>query len=57
MSSHRSYREPYDNEKIINELESNSGTQFDPELVPLMVDLIREGFTDKIRSEYGAENS
>ncbi|MCR5209037.1 MAG: HD domain-containing protein [Lachnospiraceae bacterium] len=57
MNSHRSYREPYDNDRIIAELESNSGTQFDPELVPLMVDLIKEGFTDKIRSEYGAENS
>jgi putative nucleotidyltransferase with HDIG domain len=55
MSSTRSYRKPYDNTRIINELTNNSGTQFDPQFVTIMTDMILDGFTDKIRSEYGAE--
>ena len=55
MSSTRSYRKPYDNSRIIDELMNNSGTQFDPQFVTIMTDMILDGFTDKIRSEYGAE--
>ncbi len=55
MSSTRSYRKPYDNTRIIDELTNNSGTQFDPQFVTIMTDMILDGFTDKIRSEYGAE--
>ncbi|MCR5304289.1 MAG: HD domain-containing protein [Lachnospiraceae bacterium] len=55
MSSLRSYRAPYDNNRIIEELESNSGTQFDPDFIPYMVEMIQDGFTDRIRYEYGAD--
>lgn len=55
MSSNRSYRKSYDKEKIMNELRRNSGTQFDPKIVPLMVSMVEDGFTEKIRNEYGAE--
>ena len=55
MSSLRSYRAPFDNKRIIEELQTNSGTQFDPAYVRIMVDMINDGFTDKIRYEYGAD--
>ncbi len=55
MSSHRSYRKPYDKEKILEELRDNAMTQFDPEIVPIMISMIEDGFTEKIRAEFGAE--
>ena len=55
MSSYRSYRKSYDNAKIIDELKNNSGTQFDPKIVPIMITMLEDGFTEKIRAEYGAE--
>ena len=55
MSSYRSYRKSYDNEKIISELQNNSGTQFDPKIVPIMITMLEDGFTEKIRTKYGAE--
>ena len=55
MSSHRSYRKSYDNEKILEELRDNAMTQFDPEIVPIMISMIEDGFTEKIRAEFGAE--
>lgn len=51
MSSHRAYRNPYDKEKILDELRENSGSQFDPEVVLPMVDMIEDGFTDRVREE------
>lgn len=49
MSSHRAYRAPYDIEKILDELRQNAGSQFDPDIVPVMIDMIKDGFTERVR--------
>lgn len=46
MNSKRIYRNALEKEKIIEELESCSGTQFDPVIAQLFVRLIREGKVD-----------
>ena len=46
MNSKRIYRNALEKEKIIEELESCSGTQFDPAIAQLFVRLIREGKVD-----------
>ncbi len=43
MSSDRCYRSALSEDIIIEELQKYSGTQFDPEVVPHMLDMIKEG--------------
>lgn len=43
MSSKRVYKELRDEEYILKELEECSGKQFDPEIVPYMIDMIKDG--------------
>ena len=43
MSSDRCYRPALSREKIISELKTCSGTQFDPKIVPYMLEMIEEG--------------
>lgn len=43
MSSARCYRKSMDSDKIIEELKRCSGTQFDPDVVKIMLELIEEG--------------
>lgn len=43
MSSDRVYRKSLSPEKIVEQLRSNSGTQFDPEIVRHMLDMIADG--------------
>lgn len=43
MSSTRCYRKDMDEDMIIHELKANSGTQFDPDIVSIMLELIEEG--------------
>ncbi len=43
MSSDRVYRKGLPSEVIIEELKKNSGTQFDPKVVPYMLDMIKDG--------------
>jgi len=52
MSSNRCYRDALSKDKILSELTSNSGKQFDPQLVPIIIDMINDGFVDEIRAEY-----
>lgn len=54
MSSNRCYRPALDKDKIMLELTSNSGKQFDPQIVPIMVNMINDGFVDGIKSKYQA---
>lgn len=43
MSSTRCYRKDLDEATIIKELKNNAGTQFDPDIVAVMLELIAEG--------------
>lgn len=51
MSSDRYYRNRLSEETIVGELESGSGSQFDPEIVHHMLDMIAEGCTKEICDE------
>ena len=53
MASKRVYKEPFPLEKIIGEFERCSGTQFDPHIAKVVVDLIKSG---KLKP-YTAENT
>ncbi|MBP5180323.1 MAG: HD domain-containing protein [Clostridiales bacterium] len=55
MSSDRRYRKSLSREKTIEEFKENSGTQFDPELVPVIISMIEDGFTDRVLDEYGQD--
>lgn len=43
MTSDRCYRKQLTKEEVIDELKKNSGTQFDPQLVPILLDMIECG--------------
>lgn len=43
MSSDRCYRKALDSETVVGELENGIGTQFDPQIVPFMLDMIKDG--------------
>ena len=42
MTSKRSYRDVLSQEIVMGELEKGKGTQFDPQIAELMIDLIKE---------------
>lgn len=43
MAKVRSYRLPYSEERIIGEFERCAGKQFDPDLIPYLISMIRDG--------------
>ena len=43
MNTNRVYRNRLTKERIIDEIESNKGRQFDPQIADIMLDLIRNG--------------
>lgn len=49
MTANRVYRNKMDTEYVLNELKKGRGTQFDPELVDIMLELIEEGVIDMTR--------
>jgi HD-GYP domain-containing protein (c-di-GMP phosphodiesterase class II) len=51
MHSKRTYHEPYDDEYILNELVSNKGTQFDPEIVDVFLDILEHEELELITEE------
>ncbi len=55
MNSDRCYRKKLSMEKIKSELNENAGTQFDPEVVAHMLDIINEGLADKLVQAINAE--
>lgn len=48
MNTNRCYRLKFSKERIILELERCAGKQFDPKLIPAMVEIIRNGTIDKL---------
>ncbi|MBR1797314.1 MAG: HD domain-containing protein [Clostridiales bacterium] len=56
MSSDRRYRKSLGRDEIISEFTENAGTQFDPELVGIIVEMIKEGFTEQVQNEYAPDD-
>jgi len=55
MSSNRCYRKALTKEKILSELTENSGKQFDPKFVAIMIQMIEDGFTEDVKKKYPIE--
>lgn len=53
MSSERCYRKPLSKDYIVSELEKGSGSQFDPQIVPHMLDMIEDGTADTLKENSG----
>ncbi|MBR4356545.1 MAG: HD domain-containing protein [Butyrivibrio sp.] len=51
MSSNRVYRRHLSKDEIIEEMQKGSGSQFDPEIVPYMVDMINDGYVNVVKME------
>lgn len=51
MSSDRYYRDRLSEEAIILELKRCSGTQFDPEIIPHILDMIEDGYIKEVYEE------
>ncbi len=51
MSSNRVYRRHLTKDEIIEEIQQGSGTQFDPGIVPYMVDMINDGYVNVVKKE------
>lgn len=51
MNSDRCYRKHLSKEKILEELENNSGTQFDPEIVSHMIKMVKDGLIETMREK------
>jgi HD-GYP domain-containing protein (c-di-GMP phosphodiesterase class II) len=56
MYSDRIYRTSRSREYVIEQLEKNKGTQFDPELSDIMVKLIREGILVEADEYFANQN-
>lgn len=50
MSSNRCYRNQMDQQKILDELEFNAGSQFDPSIVKYMIAMIKDGFVEHVQA-------
>lgn len=53
MSSERCYRKPLSKEIIESELKNGSGSQFDPKIVPHMMEMIEDGTADALKENSG----
>lgn len=51
MSSNRVYRRHLNKDEIIEEIQKGAGTQFDPEIVKYMVDMINDGYVNVVKME------
>lgn len=51
MASDRCYRKRLPKEVIVSEFKRCAGTQFDPELIPFILDMIEDGTADSIEKE------
>ena len=55
MSSNRVYRRHLNKDDIIEQIQQGSGSQFDPDIVKYMVDMINDGYVNVVKMET-AEN-
>ena len=55
MTSNRVYRQKMDMDYVLSELHKGSGTQFDPNIVKIMMSLIKEGSIDPSKRYEGGE--
>lgn len=57
MTSKRSYRDAMPLEKVISEIERCTGTQFDPKIAPVFLDILKNdyGKIEEIREKYNPE--
>jgi HD-GYP domain-containing protein (c-di-GMP phosphodiesterase class II) len=53
MHSRRTYHEPFEDKKILSELVGNKGTQFDPEVVDVFLDILEHEELELITEEAG----
>ena len=53
MACDRCYRNKLDEEQILSEFSKCSGTQFDPDLVGYMVEMIEDGFVNEVKEKEG----
>jgi hypothetical protein len=51
MSSNRVYRRHLNKDEIIEEIQQGAATQFDPNIVPYMVDMINDGYVNVVKVE------
>ena len=51
MSSNRVYRRHLTKDEIIDEIQKGAGGQFDPGIVPYMVDMINDGYVNVVKKE------
>ncbi|WP_051538262.1 HD domain-containing phosphohydrolase [Butyrivibrio proteoclasticus] len=51
MSSNRVYRRHLNKDEIMNEMQKGAGTQFDPNIVTYMVDMINDGYVNVVKME------
>lgn len=51
MSSNRVYRRHLNKDEIIEEIQKGEGTQFDPNIVKYMVDMINDGYVNVVKME------
>ena len=52
MSSNRCYRDRLSDDQIIEELRENAGKQFDPDFIPHIVEMIADGYIEKVQKMY-----
>lgn len=57
MTTNRVYRDKLSTERVISEFERGKGTQFDPNLADLFIEMIREGFSVVINEEESPETA
>ena len=53
MTSRRSYSEPKSQEEVIDEIKNCSGSQFDPEIAKIMLDIIADDKGFELREDSG----
>ena len=56
MTSNRVYRQKMDMDYVLSELHKGSGTQFDPNIVKIMISLIEEGIIDPSKRYEGGRS-